>query len=213
MDTIYLKCNRCNDAHLYQINENTIVVLEAEWREVSKNGCLLAHKPKVGYEYQLLIQGPLKINLNNSFYSVYMNPNAAQNGFESEDDIQSICFCLNQTLEVVSTTESSVLLKARVISVHELSERGNLDNPEVDWMKLLPENLVESDYYQVSNFENYTLIDFNFQSDLGLILVIKKQNSQSWIVAVNEWDFHKNLWYSCSRKLTKEEEDKYGTRH
>jgi hypothetical protein len=47
-------------------------------------------------------------------------------------------------------------------------------------------------------FPQYDLLSVNIQSDLGLSLVIKKDSEQATIVMVNDWDFHRNVYYGTS---------------
>ena len=209
-EEIHLKCNLCSDAHIYQIADNYIVAVESEWKSNIAGEYLLSKKPEKGKEYELLIHGPLKLNPRDNFWSIYMSPNAQLNGIENESDVASITFCLNKPLEIISIDANTVNLKVELIDIIEMSNTVKRENPDMSWMSLLKDQSESRTYYYIENFSKYSLIDINIQSDLGLTLIIEKVSSHSWIVAVNEWDFHKNLWYAYSKKLTKEEEIKYG---
>ncbi|MBL3659000.1 hypothetical protein [Fulvivirga sediminis] len=213
IDEIYLKCSLCSDAHSYQLADNFVVAIESEWKSVLKGEYLLSKKPENGEEYELIINGPLKLSFRDNFWSIYMSPNAQLNGIEDESDIASISFCLNKPLEVISLDEMTATLKIKVVEVIEMSRSIKTKNPDISWMGLLKYQSESKTYYQIENYSRYSLININIQSDLGLVLIIEKDNYQSWIVAVNEWDFHKNLWYTYSKELTKEEEIRYGIQH
>lgn len=213
IDEIYLKCSSCSDAHSYQLADNFVVAINSEWKSEIEGEGLLSNTPEKDKEYELLINGPLKLNCRDNFWSIYMSPNAQLNGIEDESDIASIRFCLNKPLEIVSLDGIAVRLKARVVEVIEMSKSIRTKNPNISWMGLLKDQSERKTYYHLENYSRFSLVNINIQSDLGLILIIEKVNFQSWIVAVNEWDFHKDLWYACSKRLTKEEEIKYGIQH
>lgn len=210
---IYLRCNLCDDAHSYQLNHHVIIAINTVWKSDVEGEYLLSNQPEPNSEYEVIIHGPLKLNLRDNFWSIYRSPNATLNGFENEADVASIRFCLNSPLEIVSSDANTVNLKVKVIKLVEMASSTSFDNPQVSWMNLLENHSASGNYYQIENFFRYSLININIQSDLGLVLIVEKNDNQSWIVAANEWDFHKNLWYAYSKKFSKEEEVKYGIVH
>lgn len=210
LDKIYLKCNICDEAHIYSLNPHEIVALESEWRNHDSSLSLLTKKPDVGIISNVLLKSPLKLNLNKNFWSVFMNPNAQLNGIESENDIQSLRFCLCKPLGIINTDNSSAFIEIMVIKYVDLEHQLKLNNPQIGWLTLLNEASNSKTYYNVENFKNHALININIESDLGLTVIVKKENGMSKIVAVNEWDFHRNLWYLYTGELTKEQEEKYG---
>ncbi len=211
MEEIYLKCKHCKEAHSYKPGDNFIVAIDGEWKQIE--GEYLSDKPLDYEEYEFKIHGPLKLGLRDNFWSVFMNPDVRSNGFENEQDIRSVCFCLVKPLELMAVDDDSARLKVRVVKTVEMNSLGITENPEISWMPLLEEHSESRKYYHVENHPVFSLIDINIESDLGLTLIVEKKDSKSRIVAVNEWDFHKDLWYYYCKDITKEEELKYGIQH
>ncbi len=208
-NAIYLKCSACEDAHNYESNDQEIIALEAGWYTLESKS-LLAEKPTLNQEYEVFLNGPLQLNLTNNFWSIYTNPHAHLEGFETEKDIQSVEFCFCEPIGVIETNDHTALVKIKVLKkvnlVHALK------------LKPFPARLLEefnslspsSRYCNVDNYKEYALIIANMEGDIGLTVIVKKEYAKNSIVAINEWDFHKNIWHSSSEKLSKEQSDKFG---
>lgn len=210
---LYLKCKICDDTHLYTCSKHEVVALETEWKNNDENTSFLSEKPELHKEYNVLLKASVKIDLDNNFWSIYMHPNAQSNGIESEDDIQSIRLCLCKPIEIMYVNAATALVRIKVVKYVDLNHDLKLNDPKIEWLDVLDAQSKSRSYYRVTNFSQYTLIDINFESDLGLTLIVYKEKSRSKIVAFNEWDFHKNLWYLCAKELTKPQEKQYGIQH
>ena len=213
IENINLKCNLCDDAHTYELDSQSIIALEAEWKSSDSNENLLSEKPNLNSVYNILIRGPLKINLKKKFWAFYVEPLSQLNGIETEQGIDSICFCLCETVNIIDIHELTVSLKVKDIERRDLNQTNDLRKSDIGWITLLEKTDSSSHYYEIQNFIIYSLIDINIESDIGVTVIVKKNKSKSKIVAVNEWDFHRNLWYLFEEELTKEQELKYGIQH
>ncbi len=85
--------------------------------------------------------------------------------------------------------------------------------PTISWWTLFSDFDTFKKNGRTENFQNYSFISINVQSDLGIDLIVWKDQGISKIVAVNNWDFHLNEWNLCNIELTKEDEEKYGIQH
>lgn len=210
---IYLKCEVCEDAHIYQLNDQEIIALDAGWYSIEENQNLIAEKPMLNREYELSLKGPLKIDLNNNFWSIYMNPNAYLKGFETENDILSVGFCLCKPVRVIDTNDRTALVRIKLVNKVDLNHSLDLKPYPSRLLEELNSLSQSSRYCKVENFRDYTLIIANMESDIGLTVIVKKENGISKIVAINEWDFHKNIWYSSTSELSKEQEEKHNIQY
>ena len=82
--------------------------------------------------------------------------------------------------------------------------------PDIQWKTLMDDEDSFKRYGTTKNFNSYAYVVVNVESDLGIDAVIRKKNGRSYIVAINQWDFHLNEWILCRIPLTNEDEKKYG---
>ena len=104
-DRIFLKCRVCNEAHHYKVRKGEVTALEVTWKGNAEDTSLWSVKPDLKAALVVLLKAPLQIDLQKSFWSIYMNPDAQLNGIESEEDIQSIRFCRCKPRKVIYTNE------------------------------------------------------------------------------------------------------------
>ena len=155
---------------------NFMTALEGEWHHIGEER-LLPEPPELEKEYEVQIGEALKAQ--QTLWSVYMRPYAQLNGFESESDISSILFCQCRLTEIMDANAHKTRIKAVVVDV------VGLPKPEVEnlvplQITLLEEQAISKRYYRVENYYNFTLIDVNIQSDLGITAIVRKQDTRSW---------------------------------
>ena len=173
---------------------------------------LLPENPKIGEKYELLINFPLKIDLTQSFWVAYFEPYTEHEGLESELGIQSMLFCLCQMKCVKNVEKRIAEIEIEVIDIKRITD-DNFIKVDINKRTEFLDSAINSQYVSVENFENFSLIYANYQSDCGWTYIIEKKNGRSRIVAENHWDFHQNIWQLTNEELNKEQEKKYGIQH
>lgn len=213
-DAISLKCGieNCNQHYTYKLDKNNIIALSGQWRnEESKGGIwtgLLTDMPIVGQKYELLIQSPIKINLNENFWCIYFDPYTTHEGIDSESGINSIIFCLCSRVLILEIGISKLRLEIEVQETLNLDYIEKISSTDHEIPVLLDKEF-NSDYYRIENFKNYSLISINYQGDAGSMYIIEKKNNKSKIIAENIWGFHQNTWKLTNIELTLEQERNY----
>ena len=216
-EKIYLKCNdNCQSFYQYELNNANIIALTGQWRnEASKGGIrngLLSTKPAIDNVYQLTISGALKIDLSENFWVLYFDPYTTFEGIESDDAINNLTICLCQQVEVFEIQEKSVRLSVKVLQIKTITDSFDISETEYNIIPFLDDH-VTSRHYHVENFDNFSLLVINYESDIGWTYIVSKKDSKSTIVAVNSWDFHQNTWELINKELTNEQEKRYGIKH
>jgi len=212
-EKLYLKCNLCNDSHHYTYSEEKVQGIEVEWKSSDTDSILLENTPEIDSEYIVRLESPLTINLKNCFWGIYLNPNASLNGIETEKDLIDIRFCKCEIIEIKKKLERTAFLKIKVKEVLSINDFKNHKNPNSQWLTLLNDESTFKKYGYIENYDKYSYINIGVEGDLGISVIIKKENGKSNIVAINEWDFHLDIWNLCSLPLTTEDEKKYGIQH
>ena len=209
--TLHCGIDNCNTHYEYKYDEENIVAICAQWRnEESKGGNwsgLLPEQPKVGGKYELLINFALKIDLTQRFWVTYFEPYTEHEGLESELGINSMLFCLCCMRSVIDVENRIAKIEVDVLDIKKITENNKIEtNKRTEFL----DKEISSQYVSVENFENYSLISANYQSDCGWIYIIEKKNGKSRIVAENHWDFHQNIWQLTNEELNTEQDEKYG---
>ena len=203
----------CNTHYEYKQNNKDIIAISAQWRnEESKGGDwagLLAKQPKIGEKYELNINFPLKIDLNHNFWVVYFEPYTEHEGLESELGINSMLFCLCQTKKIIDVEKSFANIEIEVIAVKKIEEDNSI-KIEINKRTEFLDEEINSNSVSTENFQNFSIIQANYQSDCGWTYIIEKKNGKSKIIAENHWHFHENIWLLSNEELTIEQEKKYG---
>lgn len=214
-EIITLHCGivNCNTHYEYQNNGEDIIAICTQWRnEASKDGDwagLLKEQPKAGEKYELLINFALKIDLAQSFWAIYFEPYTEHEGVESEFGINSMLFCLCHMEKVIEVGKHIARIEIEVIDTKNITKDNNV-KVETNKRTEFLDKEINSQYVSVQNFENFSLISANYQSDCGWAYIIEKNNGKRRIVAENHWDFHRKTWQLTNEELNKEQEKKYG---
>jgi hypothetical protein len=214
---IYLKCmENCTSYYQYKFDNNNILALTGQWRnDESKGGIwigLLPTKPKIDEEYELTLRGPLKINTIEDFWVLYLDPYSTHEGMESDDAIRNFTICLCRQVEVLEIQDRNVCLSVKVLQVKSIEDSVNIPKNEYNVITSLDDH-VTSRHYHVENFESFSLLVINCESDIGWTYIVSKKDNKSTIVAENSWDFHQNIWKLINEELTDEQEKRYGIQH
>lgn len=213
MESVEMKCKTCKGTHGYELRADAVVALEGEWRGKLDAETLMDRAPEAFDDCWLNLKGPLKIDLTEPFWCVYMAPLPFWNGLETEEEVKSIRFCLCKTLGMLPPTDSELKVEVRVLEVLDLDHKEALSPPDFHWLEILNSQSPNDRTFSATHFPSYSLLDVNVQSDLGVTAIVRKENGNAMVVAVNDWDFHRNLWYLCAETLDKEREERYGIRH
>lgn len=214
--TLHCGIDNCNTHYEYKNNEENVVAICAQWRnEESKGGNwagLLSEQPKVGKTYELLINFALKINLTQNFWVIYFEPYTEHEGLESEHGINSMLFCLCQKKSVIDVGKHIARIEVEVVDVKKITD-GYIVKADINKRTEFLDKEINSRDVSVENFENFSMISANYQSDCGWTYIIEKKNGKSRIVVENHWDFHTKIWALTNEGLTPEQEEKYGIQH
>jgi len=206
--TLHCGIENCNTHYEYKFNEENILAICSQWRnEESKEGDwagLLPERPIIGGEYELLINIPLKIDLNDFFWVTYFEPYTEHEGLESEVGIKK--------KSIIEITKHYARIEVKVINTKEINAHNNIKE-ETNIRTAVLNSEIESQYVSVENFMNFSMIMANYESDCGWTYIIEKRNGESRIVAENHWDFHRDTWQLINEKIDKEQETKYGIQH
>lgn len=194
MKTLHLKCKLCHEVHDYQFDNNKIIAIEAAWKNPKQSTILLANPPKESEIYELYLSSPIRINLDDLFWVVYQNPFAHYNGYEKAADIKDVRFCLCKAIEVKNFTEHKATLFIKVIQCLDLDHQRAIEHPSPEQLVFL-QSKINSRYCETLNFKNYILLEINIEGDLGMSIFLQKKENTHRIVAINEWSFHRNVWY------------------
>ena len=90
-EIIHVKCGLegCNSYYDYNLQENEIAALEAEWKIDEniepENINLWGQMPKIGQVHEVTIRGAIKIDLSQSFWVFYQDPIIFHEDFETEE--------------------------------------------------------------------------------------------------------------------------------
>ncbi|WP_433830752.1 hypothetical protein [Flavobacterium anhuiense] len=213
-EIVEIKCRveNCQHHYLYENQENEINAITAQWKnkhsKEENSAGLLEESPKKNQVYELLIQTPMKIDLNKNFWVVYFDSYSTFEGIDSESGINSMLFCLCRKVSVLEIDVSKLRLEIEVLNVLDLGYSDNISTTKENSAFL--DEQVNSAYYTIENFQRFSKISINIQSDVGWTYIVEKQHGKSKIVAQNVWDFHQNIWKLTNENLTEEQEKKYG---
>jgi len=207
---IYLKCSLCDKSHQYEYSDSTFNAIEADWVSNDESFHLLASLPETGEKYIINLHPPLTIRTNEPFWTVYLNPISMLNGIESEQDLKDIRFCKCKTNKILKSNETSASIEIEVLETIQVDGLKNDFKPLSQWLTLMEDEDSFERHGATENFSNFSYIVINIQSDFGIDAIIKKENNKSYIVAINQWDFHINEWILCRIPLNIEDEKKFG---
>ncbi len=135
------------------------------------------------------------------------------NGIECEQDLKEIRFCKCSFIKLINLNETSALINVEVCEVKAIDALTETHRPNISWTTLIDNQATFNQYGSTENYESYSFLTVNIESDVGIDLVIKKESNTSYIVAINQWDFHLNEWILCRIPLSKEEELNYQIKH
>lgn len=210
LDELYLKCDICQQFHNYNCDQQSLIALNADWLEPAARFGLLTQKPSIDKYYHIKLQGRLKINLRNPVWILWLDPVSHVDGLETEQGIEQILFCLCDPAEIIVANAYDAVVKIKVTDIKSIYETELYVKPQIKWHTMLDTEATSKHHYDICNFKNYSLIRINVEGDLGMQVIIKKQNRKSRIVALNEWDFHLNVWYAFNEVLNHDQEVLYG---
>ena len=209
---IHLKCgiDSCNDAYEYKLDLESPKAIEAQWREIENTTALLQDEPTIGKNYEIVISTPIKLDLEENFWILYINPNGTLNGIESEEDIDSIKFCLCKYLQTIEQQDRFVNLRVEVIKMEKPHKLIDYQTDRDTVFPILNEYFLSKHYVNIQNFKHHSLIEINVQSDLGWTYIVNRKDNQYAIIAENKWGFHECIWKPINLYLTDSEADRYG---
>ncbi|MCR6720963.1 MAG: hypothetical protein NVV59_11905 [Chitinophagaceae bacterium] len=172
----------------------------------------MADFPNVGNSYIIELCFPVKLNLSTPFWALYMNPTAATEGLDSEAGIQSLRFCLCKAKSIISQNEKDARLEVEVSEVKSLT---SLIGSAPGTAARVPDIIKDTaaGYGSIEHFENYCLVRVDFQGDCGTQSIFWKNNGRSYLVAENDWDFHRDTWELLNEPLSREQELTLGISH
>lgn len=211
-EKLYIKGNLSSDAREYIFDNKQITALNSEWRRLGAEEALLDELPQIDERYDITLNGPLKMDLSQPFWLVYMNPYSTYNGLEDEEGINSFRFCLCEYQAIIARHERSLCLKVKVLDVYDLQKHVGFMNPKGAGLFMLLRDTDPNDRHEAS-FTNYYFISINIHSNLGLTVIIKKEQDKSYIIAINEWDSHKDIWHLYYEELTPDKKQEYKITH
>ena len=215
-NTITLYCNieKCSSYYKYHYSSEKIIGIDAKWRNQASQkgpwGGLLPEQPLIGESYELIISFPLSIDLNQHFWAVYFEPYTQSEGIESELGLKSMLFCLCQHKKLINRARTWANIQVQVLETKSITaERPKTQANKI--AEFLDNNIMKfTNQVSISNFEHFSMIDANFQSNCGWTYLIEKGKEETRILAENYWDFHTNIWELINEPLTKEQVKKYG---
>lgn len=212
--TLHCGIENCGIHYEYKSDRKDITAIAAQWRNKKSADWpgLMKESPRVGETYELFISFALKINLSESFWVAYFDPETESNGLESESGIIAMRFCLCRKKNVIEVEKKSAGIEVEVTEIKELGS-GNEVPPGSNTGTEVISKEAHAQYASAVNFENYTIINISFQGDCGWVYIVEKKTGKSCIVAENEWDFHRDTWKLTNEELSKEQEIAFGIEH
>ncbi len=214
--TLHCGIDSCDTHYEYKFSKENIVAICAQWRNHESKGGdwngLLPEQPVVGETYELLVSFALKIDLAQSFWVAYFEPYTESEGLESELGVNSMLFCLCHKKFIIEIGKHTAKIEVEVVDIKRITEDNSVKAETNKSTKFLDEE-ISSKYVSVENFDNFSLVSANYQSDCGWRYIIEKKNRKSTIVAENHWDFHQNIWQLTNELLSIGQEEKYGIKH
>lgn len=204
-NTIQLTCGveDCNQVYKYELSLNNPIALEAEWKALGEQAevqLMLSSMPQVGLEYEICISTPVEINLSENFWILYLPPSACLNGFESEEDILNLRFCLCSFVKTLAKENCQIRIIVKVIDTIPALECIGEQSAKKECLDIVS-NFEIGEYYFVKNYLECSLVDINIQSDLGWEFIISRIDGKYKIVAWHSWDFHHNIWRKTNIEL------------
>ncbi|WP_315817117.1 hypothetical protein [Paraflavitalea speifideaquila] len=182
---IHLKCGikNCHHGHEYIYSSIGPIAITGQFRdEQSKGGNwggLLPNKPEIGRLYELTLYGPLKIDLDDNFWVLYLDPYSLHEGIGGETDFEnSFAFCLCKQVEIIEVQESCIRLTISVIEIHDLQELLAYPYPNYGYSSILDDEAISRDHYHIENLKHYSLITINIQSDIGWNYIVAKKTTR-----------------------------------
>lgn len=202
---ITLNCGieNCENHYDYNHSSTNIVAISAQWRNkklMNDWEGLLSESPRVGELYELLINFALKIDLAKNFWAIYFEPYTELEGIESEIGINSLRFCLCKTKDTIDIGKHTAKIIVEVQDVRKITDSNNVKTEINNRVNFIAKEL-HSSSVSVENYENFSLIKANYQSDCGWTYIIEKKNKTNRIIAENHWDFHKDIWMLTDEEL------------
>lgn len=214
--TLHCGIDNCNTHYEYKHSQENIIAISARWRnEESQGGAwggLLPQQPMIGEVYELLINFPLKIDLTQRFWVTYFEPYTEHEGLDSDLGISSMVFCLCYKKSIKNLEKHIARIEVEVLDVKKITEENNVTSETNKRTEFIHKEIY-SKYVSVENFENFSLISANYQSDCGWTYIIEKKSGKSRIVAEHHWDFHTKIWQLTNEELNRKQEQKYGIQH
>lgn len=197
-EIIHVKCGLegCNSYYDYNLQENEIAALEAEWKIGEniepENINLWGQMPRIGQVHEVTIRGAIKIDLSQNFWIFYQDPVVFEEGFETEEGIESVAFCLCEKVEVVQIATKEMILKVKILEIMDLEQISNLSEGVSKVADL--KEVVASNYADIKKIDNYILLETNYQGDVGDIFLFKKNKNKVTLLIENYWNFHESIW-------------------
>lgn len=212
-NTLTLHCGipNCQIHYAYPYSDD-IIAINAYWHKEANTNELLAESPIVGGRYVLELNFPVQLDLSLPFWALFMEPLSARNGLDTETGIQSMLFCSCKTNGILSQNEKQAKLE---VEITELNSLTSLHNIPATQQPRLPdiEKDIAAGYGSIDHFENFSLVRVDFQGDCGTQSIIWKNNGQCYLVAENDWDFHRDTWQRLNEPLSREQELSLGIVH
>lgn len=210
---IHIKCRLCDQFHAYEFHTDHINAITAHWKRHENPDLLLESRPLIDHKYLITLFSSLNLKTDQPFWVLFQNPGTVYNGIENEEDLKALCVCKCEYQQLYKLDEFNATIEINVMEIKELNALTATFKPAMTWWSLFTDEETFKNNGRTENFNHYSFISINVQSDLGIDLIIWKENGKSSIIAANDWDFHLNEWHVCHIPLTKEQEEKYNIVH
>lgn len=197
-------CSSCRPIERDEMKYQTdIIATSCVWRENLEVDYTLQQGPNVGKTYFVILNQPVKFNINLKLWLFYDSPLAYYNGYENEEQIELAKFCFGEITKIISYNELGATIEFTVIKTLTLNEtlltRKITELPKF-WTDFFIGFLDRADY-SVENFGKYYRLSVSAQGDLGQSCIFTNHENELFICMLNEWSFSENCTFGGKYKL------------
>lgn len=202
--TISCELENCESCFNYPHDGESIggiIAVQCSWFEKEQKGNqLLVSSPQIGRTYTLSFKDPLKLSLKNDFWVFYVDPISQINGIETQEGLDSIRYCKCSSLTKDSEKQLTVAVKDvfELKDIKSLAEENEL--PDI-WASMASSTIML--HSNRMNFGDFEILSVDLEGDAGLTLIAKHEKLICRIILINDWDFHRNVYYLTNIKLNK----------
>lgn len=190
---------------------NSIVAISGYWFTSIETRDYLFSIPEANNKYVLSLRAPIKLKLNDVIWIYFENAQSVYNGIESVEDIQSIRFCKCRVEQLFNVSDTSVDIQVYVLDCIPLAQLKNWQACEYPFNDFIENLLIQNtERNSIQKIDQYSLLNLNIQSDLGITIILELGKEYSTILCVNEWNFHENFFYGGNFKVNTNYLEKYG---